>query len=837
MKRTILFLGSVLLCTVIFSSSGFSAEISSFSSSELPGDAIMILNPETRAQWAKEFMAMPPVHLDEDIASRLSRAKEEGRSTSVNMLSYLSYIPSERAQGTCGDCWVWTATGVIEIALNLEKGIKDRHSIQLFNSCRGGQYACCGSTPAKFADWYGGEGFTIPWTNTNASFADAARTCAQGSSPISCASIAKDPNYPITSITAVNIPTQGVGQAKAIANIKNVLNQNRAIYLTLDLATTADWNNFRTFWSNQGENALWSPDPFCGHPSDAGGGAHATLIVGYNDDDPNPANHYWLVLNSWGTANGGRPNGLYRVPMNINYDCTVGNGPTLAYQKYFSTFDLNFDRKVELARTGQVKCWDAAGDIIPCVGTGQDGDILAGVPWPKPRFVDNANGTMTDALTGLMWTKDGCTPGPAVCQYNGYGDKTWDQGLKYVACLNTQKYLGYTDWRMPNILELESLYNDGTTDSDSWLYSEGFNCVVDTICSSTTAGDGNYIWEFSFGVGEPMVSAWPGHQMIYAIWPVRSTGTGQAKLMRTGKTKCFDPVSGAQISCAGTGQDGELKKGVAWPDPRFTDLGTGAVIDNLTGLWWAKDADNPGPPACHPGTFVHWMESFDYIKCLNTQHYLGYSDWRMPNRKELLSFHDWGSQTSVPSVFPFTFTPNGCYVASDSNPQNPWTSWVMWGFNFPFLQQKTDGGRVWPVRAGIRLQVPRGEEDRRGDRHGHERPQGTPLWAGLRMGFQQEYGHNAHRRAQFGLHLRRMVRDGNRLLRHGGLQPYHYRGRYRHSRLRQGMRLCHLPEYRYHPRDRGLRHGKYLGHGEELRNPRGFHGRLLDIARLHRVQQ
>ena len=660
---------------------------------------VMRPDAETRGKWEEEFRRMPEARLDKDVAAGLALAEAEGRATSKSVLDYLSYVPAERNQGAqCGNCWVWTGTGIVEIALNVEKGIKDRHSIQLFNSCRTGAYACCGDTLSNFADWYGGNGFTIPWTNTNASFADAARTCVNGASTVACGSIAKEPSYPINTITAVIIPTHGVGQARAIANIKNILNQNKAVYFHYELATGADWAAFRNFWTTRGEGDLWNPNPYCGHAYNNGGGAHAMLLTGYNDNDPNPANHYWVVLNSWGTT-AGRPNGLFRMPMALNYDCTVTRGGSLLYASWFQTLDVNFDRRVELPRTGQTKCYSAAGDVISCAGTGQDGDVRAGVPWPDPRFVDNKDGTMTDYLTGLMWTKDGCTPGPDVCQYNGPGAKTWPQGLQYVACLNTRKYLGYTDWRMPNILELESLYNDGTTDTDSWLYSQGFSCVTDAPASSTTAGEGNYIWEFSFGIGEPMVSVWPGNRMIWQVWPVRSTGMGQARPWRTGKTRCFDPVSGAQIDCAGTGQDGELKKGVAWPDPRFTDLGTGVVMDNLTGLWWAKSGDNPGPDACHPGTFVPWIQSFDYIKCLNRNRYLGYSDWRMPNRKEFMTFRDWGSPTAVPAYFPFSFTPNGCYVASDSNPQNPWTSWTMWGF-LPDIWQKSYLGHAWPVRAG-----------------------------------------------------------------------------------------------------------------------------------------
>ena len=37
--------------------------------------------------------------------------------------------------------------------------------------------------------------------------------------------------------------------------------------------------------------------------------------------------------------------------------------------------------------------------------------------------------------------------------------------------------------------------------------------------------------------------------------------------------------------------DADLMQGVAWPDPRFTDNGDGTVKDNLTGLFWLKNAN------------------------------------------------------------------------------------------------------------------------------------------------------------------------------------------------------------------------------------------------------
>ena len=50
------------------------------------------------------------------------------------------------------------------------------------------------------------------------------------------------------------------------------------------------------------------------------------------------------------------------------------------------------------------------GTVIPCAGTGQDGDIQAGATL---SYTDNGDGTITDNNTGLMWEKksdDGTHP-------------------------------------------------------------------------------------------------------------------------------------------------------------------------------------------------------------------------------------------------------------------------------------------------------------------------------------------------------------------------------------------------------------------------------------------
>src|SRR3990172_2422389 len=139
----------------------------------------------------------------------------------------------------------------------------------------------------------------------------------------------------------------------------------------------------------------------------------------------------------------------------------------------------------ELPRTGQTTCYDTAGAVVACAGTGQDGEIQAGVPWPDPRFTDNTDGTVTDNLTGLMWTKDGNAPEPAACSPGT--EKTWQEALDYVACLNTNAYLGYTDWRLPNVNEFDSLVNAGPPNMATWLNTQGFSNVQSNIYWSSTS--------------------------------------------------------------------------------------------------------------------------------------------------------------------------------------------------------------------------------------------------------------------------------------------------------------------------------------------------------------
>jgi hypothetical protein len=159
------------------------------------------------------------------------------------------------------------------------------------------------------------------------------------------------------------------------------------------------------------------------------------------------------------------------------------------------------------------------------------------------------------------------------------------------------------------------------------------------------------------------------------------------------------PKTGQTASYA-TGDDGELEKGVASPNPRFTDNGNGTVTDNLTGLIWLKNAN------CASGT-ITWTAALIYCNglasgtCGLTDGSVA-GDWRLTNIKELQSLIDYGRDgPALPSGHPFTNVQSYLYWSSTTVADDTSAAWYQ-GMSSGDIYDgpKTNNGYVWPVRGG-----------------------------------------------------------------------------------------------------------------------------------------
>ena len=138
--------------------------------------------------------------------------------------------------------------------------------------------------------------------------------------------------------------------------------------------------------------------------------------------------------------------------------------------------------------------------VWPVAGPGEDP-----IP-PMPRFKARDD-MVEDCWTGLRWTSRA---------HSGASRMTWEDAFSAAAALNQNQHGGCTDWRLPNIRELESLV-DLTRHSPALAKGHPFQEVQVGYWSATTSVyEPRYAWvlymqDGAVGVGfktEATFSAW-----------------------------------------------------------------------------------------------------------------------------------------------------------------------------------------------------------------------------------------------------------------------------------------------------------------------------------------
>jgi hypothetical protein len=271
--------------------------------------------------------------------------------------------------------------------------------------------------------------------------------------------------------------------------------------------------------------------------------------------------------------------------------------------------------------TGQVKCYDNAREITPPQSGqpfyGQDAQYQGN----QPAYRDNGDGTVTDLNTGLMWQRD---PGEQV---------TYQQAISGASSLNLA---GYDDWRLPTIKELYSLILFSGTDPSG---PEVTNPVpfIDTDYFDFEYGD--------TGAGDRLIDAQYWSSTQYVSTTMNGAVTIFGVNFADGRIKGY-PRDLGRLGQTATHFVRYVRGNPDYGVNNFIDSGDGTITDAATGLMWSK-ADS--------GEGMDWEDSLAWVQQRNAENYLGYSDWRLPNAKELESIVDYTrspATTNSPAVDP-----------------------------------------------------------------------------------------------------------------------------------------------------------------------------------------
>ena len=267
--------------------------------------------------------------------------------------------------------------------------------------------------------------------------------------------------------------------------------------------------------------------------------------------------------------------------------------------------------------TAQGKCYDDSAEITcsPTSFSGQDAQYTGN----EPSYTNNGNGTITDNVTGLIWQKSPDT--------NGDGSITATDKLAYskaAAYCEDLSLAGYDDWQLPTIKQLYSLMNFTGVDPSGYEGTDtsGLIPFIDT----------NY---FDFAYGDTSAN----ERIIDSQYASSNFYVGNGNQYIFGVNFADGRIKGYGLSLHG--QDKTLfvsciRANSTYGVNAFVDNGNETITDNATGLMWAKnDSGSDAPDG------LNWEEALAYVETQNAANYLGYSDWRLPNVKELHSILDY----------------------------------------------------------------------------------------------------------------------------------------------------------------------------------------------------
>lgn len=303
----------------------------------------------------------------------------------------------------------------------------------------------------------------------------------------------------------------------------------------------------------------------------------------------------------------------------------------------------------DIPDTGQDRCYSLSREI-PCPKAGyeyygQDAQYQG----PAPSYVDNGDGTVTDMVTKLTWTK-------AV----GSRKLSLDEAQKEAEKLTVG---GFTDWRVPNIKELYSLIDfrgyTGFSKPERPMDGKPGRREMGSGMSGPPERQGRGMYS-----AEPPSNAVPFIDTDYFGFRYGGSGERYIDAQWLSSTKYVSRTMGGMETLFGVNfADGRIKgygysghgrkgakkfyvryvRGGGYGYNVFHDNGDGTVTDRAVGLMWTKADSSKG---------MTWKEALEYAE---ESMLAGYSDWRLPNAKELQYIVDYSRSpdtTASPAIDP-----------------------------------------------------------------------------------------------------------------------------------------------------------------------------------------
>ncbi len=278
--------------------------------------------------------------------------------------------------------------------------------------------------------------------------------------------------------------------------------------------------------------------------------------------------------------------------------------------------DIESDVAFVVVDTGQTACYDVDGwqDECPAAGEalcGQDAQYSGTVP----NYTDNGDGTVTDNNTGLMWQQD---PGSKM----SYDDA--------VSGANSVNLAGYDDWRLPTIKELYSLI----------LFSGTDPSVVDDDTSGLVPFIDTDYFNFEYGdtsAGERIIDSQYASSTEYVYTTMGGDETVFGVNFADGRIKGYGKT--------GPSQAGDktffimyVRGNSNYGTNNFVDNGDNTITDAATGFMWIQNDSGSFNIGDDGDGALNWEQALEWAENLE---FAGYSDWRLPNAKELQSIVDY----------------------------------------------------------------------------------------------------------------------------------------------------------------------------------------------------